>query len=155
MRELPHSLFGPPIALQKWGEGLVAGMVSEGGEVWVCAFGVGGLELGDVWLHAFCVGSVAATKSAKDKGSSRVFIGVFIWAKVGRKELCQGGELSWVSDERRDFELGDIGLRAVWRAELRGGAWDLSSCGEQWGMTEPRSLWGEVWFFWACGGDEA
>ena len=23
------------------------------------------------------------------------------------------------------------------------------------GMTEPRSLWGEVWLFWAGGGDEA
>jgi hypothetical protein len=88
MRETPTSNFSPPIALQKGGEGLVAGMVS---------------ELGDVWLHAFCVGSVAATKSAKDKGFSRFFM----WAKVGRKELCQGGEFFWVSDERRDFELGD------------------------------------------------
>ena len=85
MRELPSSLSGPPIALQKEGEGLVAGMVSEGGEVWVYAFCVGGLELGDVWLHAFCVGSVAATKSAKDKGFSRFFM----WAKVRREELCQ------------------------------------------------------------------
>ena len=83
MRDLPASIDGPPIALQKWGEGLVAGMVSAGGEVWVCAFCVGGLELGDVWLHAFCVGSVAATKSAKDKGFSRVLI----WAKVGSKGL--------------------------------------------------------------------
>ena len=83
MRELPDSLSGPPIALQKEGEGPVAGMVSEGGKVWMCAFCVGGLELGDVWLHAFCVGSVAATKSAKDKGFSRFFMG----AKVGRKEL--------------------------------------------------------------------
>jgi hypothetical protein len=33
---------------------------------------------------------------------------VFIRAKVGRKKFCQGGEFSWVSDERRDFELGDI-----------------------------------------------
>ena len=40
-------------------------------------------------MCAFCVGSVAATKSAKDKGFSRVFIGVFIGAKVGREELCQ------------------------------------------------------------------
>jgi hypothetical protein len=102
MRELPHHRSGPPIALQKEGEGPVAGMVSEGGEVWVCA-GVGGLELGDVWLHAFCVGSVAATKSAKDKGFSRVFI----WAKVGRKELCQRWRSFLGSDERRDFELGD------------------------------------------------
>ena len=31
MRELPDSLSGPPIALQKEGEGPVAGMVSEGG----------------------------------------------------------------------------------------------------------------------------
>jgi hypothetical protein len=58
-------------------------------------------------LHALCVGSVAATKSAKDKGFSRVFIGVFMWAKVGRKELCQWWRSFWVSDERRDFELGD------------------------------------------------
>ena len=107
MREWPSSLSGPPIALQKWEEVPMAGMVSEGGEVWVCAVCVGGLELGDVWLHAFCVGSVAATKSAKDKGFSRVFIGVFIWAKVGRKELCQGGRFFLGSDERRDFEVGD------------------------------------------------
>ena len=89
MRDLPASFSGPPIALQKWGEGLVAGRVLEGGgEVWVCAFCVGGLELGEVRLHALCAGSVAATKSAKDKGFSRFFMG----AKVGRKELCQGGE---------------------------------------------------------------
>jgi hypothetical protein len=54
-------------------------------------------------MYALCVGSVAATKSAKDKGFSRFFMR----AKVGRKVLCQGGEFSWVSDERRDFELGD------------------------------------------------
>jgi hypothetical protein len=29
-------------------------------------------------------------------------------AKVGRKELCRGGSSFWVSDERRDFGLGDI-----------------------------------------------
>ena len=73
MRDLPASIDGPPIALQKEGEVLVAGMVSEGREV---------------WMYALCVGSVAATKSAKDKGFSRVFM----WAKVGRKELCQGGK---------------------------------------------------------------
>ena len=88
MRELPSSLAGPPIALQKWEEGPMAGMVSEGGEV---------------RMYALCVGSVAATKSAKDKGFSRVFIGVFIWAKVGRRELCQWWRSFWVSDERRDF----------------------------------------------------
>ena len=55
-------------------------------------------------MCALCVGSVAATKSAKDKGFSRVFM----WAKVGRKELSQGGGSFWVSDERRDFEVGDI-----------------------------------------------
>jgi hypothetical protein len=95
MRDLPPSSFFPPIALQKWGEGLVAGMVSEGGEVWMCAFGVGGFEGG--------VGNVAATKSAKDKGFSRVFM----WAKVGREELCQVVAFFLGSDERRDFELGD------------------------------------------------
>ena len=99
MRDLPASIDGPPIALQKWGE---------------------------VRLQALCVSSVAATKSAKDKGFSRVFM----WAKVGRKELCQrwrsfgflvgGGILGWA-----------IEMRAVWRAELRGGAWDLSFCGEK------------------------
>jgi len=104
MRELPSSSFFPPIALQKWEEGPMAGMVSEGEEVWVCAVCVGGLELGEVRLHAFCISSVAATKSAKDKGFSRFFMG----AKVGREELCQGGEFSWVSDERRDFEVGAI-----------------------------------------------
>ena len=85
---MPASLAGPPIALQKWEEGPMAGMVSEGGEV---------------RMYALCVGSVAATKSAKDKGFSRVFIGVFIWAKVGRRELCQWWRSFWVSDERRDF----------------------------------------------------
>jgi hypothetical protein len=88
MREWPPSSFFPPIALQKEGEGLVAGTVSEGGEF---------------RMYALCVGSVAATKSANDKGFSRVFMG----AKVGRKELCQGGGSFWVSDERRDFALGD------------------------------------------------
>ena len=79
----------PPELVLEVGEGRVAGMmVSEGGEVRICAL---------------CVSSVAATKSAKDKGFSRVFIGVFIWAKVGRKELCRGGGSFWVSDERRDF----------------------------------------------------
>jgi hypothetical protein len=53
------------------------------------------------------MGSVAATKSAKDKGFSKVFTSVLIRAKVRRKELCQGGGSFWVSDERRDFELGD------------------------------------------------
>ena len=99
MRELPTSGFSPPIALQKEGEGLVAGRVSEGREVWMGAVCVGGSELGEVRLHAFCISSVAATKSAKDKGFSRVFI----WAKVGRKELCQWWRSFWVSDERRDF----------------------------------------------------
>jgi len=50
------------------------------------------LEEWEVRLHAFCIRSVAATKSAKDKGFSKVFINVFIRAKVRRKELCQGGE---------------------------------------------------------------
>ena len=82
MRELPHSPSGPPIALQKWGE---------------------------VRLQALCVSSVAATKSAKDKGFSRVFIGVFIWAKVGRKELCQGGEFFFgFLMSGGIFGLGDI-----------------------------------------------
>ena len=96
----------------------MAGRVSEGGEV---------------RMYALCVSNVAATKSAKDKGFSRVFMG----AKVGRKELCQGGSslgflmsggiLSWA-----------IEMRAVWRAELRGGAWGLSFCGE--GMPEAFSM---------------
>ena len=68
----------------------MAGRVLEGREVWMCAL---------------CVSSVAATKSAKEKGFSRVFMG----AKVGRKELCQGGGVLFcVSNERRDFALGDI-----------------------------------------------
>ena len=53
-------------------------------------------------MYALCVGSVAATKSAKDKGFSRVFMG----AKVGRKELYQGGGSFLGSDERRDFWAG-------------------------------------------------
>jgi hypothetical protein len=92
MRETPASSFFPPIALQKEREGLVAGRVLEGGEA---------------WMYALCVGNVAATKSAKDKGFSKVFMSVFIWAKVGRGELCQWWRSFWVSDERRDFALGD------------------------------------------------
>jgi len=87
MRDLPTLIDGPPIALQKWEEGLIAGMVSEGGEV---------------RMYALCVGSVAATKSAKDKGFSRVFM----WAKVVGKELCQWWLSFLGSDERRDFEVG-------------------------------------------------
>ena len=78
---------------------LSADSLTEGGG------GAGGgedIRGGEVRMYALCVGSVAATKSAKDKGFSRVFMG----AKVGRKELCQGGEFFLVSDERRDFELG-------------------------------------------------
>jgi hypothetical protein len=89
MRELPASLAGPPIALQKEGEDPVAGMVSEGGEV---------------RMYALCVGSVAATKSAKDKGFSRVFMG----AKVGRKELCQWWRSFWALMSGGIFALGDI-----------------------------------------------
>ena len=58
-------------------------------------------------MYALCVGNVAATKSAKDKGFSKVLISVFIRAKVGRKELCQWWRSFLGSDERRDFELGD------------------------------------------------
>ena len=89
MRETPSSLSDPPIALQKEGEGLVAGMMVLAG--------------GEVGMYALCMGSVAATKSTKDKGFSKVLISVFIRAKVGRKEPCQGGGSFWVSDERRDF----------------------------------------------------
>ena len=100
-------------------------------------------------MHAFCISSVAATKSAKDKGFSRFFMG----AKVGREELCQGGGVLFcVSNERRYFALGDIdeggieGLAKGWSVApflLRGKRGCLS-----------RSLWGEGWFFWAGGGDE-
>jgi len=38
-------------------------------------------------MYALCVGNVAATKSAKDRGFSKVLISVFIPAKVRRKEL--------------------------------------------------------------------
>ena len=75
----------------------------------------------EVRMYALCVGNVAATKSAKDKGFSKVLISVFIRAKVGRKELCQWWRSFLGSDERRDFEVGAIEMRAVWRAELRGG----------------------------------
>ena len=92
MREKLTSNFSPPIALQKEGEGLVAGMMVLAG--------------GEVRMYALCVGNVVATKSAKDKGFSRVFIGVFIWAKVGRKELCQRWRSSLGSDEWRDFWAG-------------------------------------------------
>ena len=53
-------------------------------------------------MYALWVGSVAAIKNAKDKGFSRVFMG----AKVGRKELYQGGGSFLGSDERRDFWAG-------------------------------------------------
>ena len=81
MRELPQSFSGPLIVLQKWGEGLMVGMMVLAG--------------GEVRMYALCVGKVAATKSAKDKGFRKVLISVFIRAKVGRKELCQGGEFFW------------------------------------------------------------
>ena len=90
-------------------------------------------------MYALCVGNVAATKSAKDKGFSKVLISVFIRAKVGRKELCQWWRSFLGSDERRDFEVGAIEMRAVWRAELRGGAWDASFGGKR-GMPEPLSM---------------
>jgi len=55
-------------------------------------------------MYALCVGSVAAIKSAKDKGFSRFFIGT----KVGRKELCQGGEVLFgFLMSGGIFELGD------------------------------------------------
>jgi hypothetical protein len=75
MRDLPPSWFFPPIALQKWEEGPVSGMMVLAG--------------GEVRMYALCIGNVAATKSAKDKGFSKVFMSVFIRAKVGRKGLCQ------------------------------------------------------------------
>jgi hypothetical protein len=56
-------------------------------------------------MYALCVGSVAATKSAKDKGFSRVFM----WAKVGRKELCQVVAFFFgFLMSGGIFELGDI-----------------------------------------------
>ena len=89
MRELPHSFSGPRIVLQKWGEGLMVGMASEGREV---------------WMYALWMGSAAATKSAKDKGFSRVFM----WAKVGREELCQWWRSFGSLMSGGIFELGDI-----------------------------------------------
>ena len=65
------------------------------------------LEEGEVRLHAFCIRSVAATKSAKDKGFSKVFMSVFIWAKVGREELCQGGSFLGFLMSGGIFALGD------------------------------------------------
>jgi hypothetical protein len=55
------------------------------------------------------MGSVAATKSTKDKGFSKVFIGVFIWTKVRREELCQGGSSLGFLMSGGIFELGDTG----------------------------------------------
>ena len=54
-------------------------------------------------MCALCVGSVAATKSAKDRGFSRVFM----WAKVGIKELCQVGSSFGSLMSGGIFELGD------------------------------------------------
>ena len=93
MRGLPHSFSGPLIVLQKWGEGLMVGMMVLAG--------------GEVRMGALCVGNVAATKSAKDKGFSRVFIGAFIWAKVGRKELCQWWRSFLALMSGEIFELDD------------------------------------------------
>ena len=70
----------------------MAGRVSEGGEF---------------RMYALCMGSVAATKSTKDKDFSKVLISVFIWAKVGKRELCQRWRSFLGSDERRDFEPSD------------------------------------------------
>ena len=90
MRERAASSFFPPIALQKWGEGLVVGMMVLAG--------------GEVRMYALCVGSVAVTKSAKDKGFSRFFMG----AKVGRKELCQWRRSFGSLMSGGIFGLGDI-----------------------------------------------
>jgi len=54
-------------------------------------------------MYALCIGNVAATKSAKDEGFSRFFM----WAKVGRKVLCQGGVLFWALMSGGIFGLGD------------------------------------------------
>ena len=62
-------------------------------------------------MYALCVGNVAATKSAKDKGFSRVLI----WAKVGKKELCQGGEFFFAYLMSGGiFGLGGIDEGGVW-----------------------------------------
>ena len=71
-------------------------------------------------MYALCVGSVAAIKSAKDKGFSKVFMSVFIRAKVGRKELCQGGKFFRVFGE--GFLSWAIEMSAIQGPELRGGA---------------------------------
>ena len=58
-------------------------------------------------MYALCVGSVAATKSAKGKGFSKVFMSIFIRAKVGRKELCQQWRSFGSLVGGGIFELGD------------------------------------------------
>jgi len=101
MRDLLSSLSGPPIALQKWEEGPVAGMMVLAG--------------GEVRMYALCVGNVAAIKSAKDKGFSKVFMSVFIRAKVRRKDLCQGGEFFFAYLMSGGiFGLGGIDEGGVW-----------------------------------------
>ena len=84
-------------------------------------------------MYALCVGKVAATKSAKDKGFSKVFMSVFIRAKVGRKELCQGGKFFFGFLMSGEILSWAIEMGAAWRDELRGGAWDASFCGEKGG----------------------
>jgi len=54
-----------------------------------------------------------------------------MWAKVGRKELCQGGEFFFGFLMSGGILSWAIEMRAVWRAEPRGGAWDASFCGEK------------------------
>ena len=58
-------------------------------------------------MCALCIGNVAATKSTKDKGFSKVLISVFIRAKVGRKELCQWWRSFGSLVGGGIFELGD------------------------------------------------
>jgi len=56
---------------------------------------------------------------------------VFIRAKVGRKELCQGGKFFFGFLMSGEILSWAIEMGAAWRDELRGGAWDASFCGEK------------------------
>ena len=55
-------------------------------------------------MYALCMGNVAATRGAKDKDFSRVLM----WAKVGRKELCQWWRSFGSLVGGGIFALGDI-----------------------------------------------
>jgi hypothetical protein len=70
---------------------------------------------------------------------------VLMGAKVGRKELCQGGEFFFAYLMSGGILSWAIEMRAVWRVELRGGAWDAFFCREK--RDARAALYGERYGF--------